>query len=563
MVGKKQDTMKNRLLYISFLLSCLITSCSKEVKIERGTEGLITDIFANIEGSGPQRLFEPRYSNDTIYFDIPYYYPIDSDYETDLTKIIIRASISSDAKVSTSFGKPMDLTHPFDFTVIAGSGLETKYVIKARKVGDIGVKNVKISFEADGEIEEVDGLLINDELRFFVVPGQDMSQTTLTFDINKHAASSIESGSILDLNTPKTLTISGPGGVRKDYPLVLTEPVKLEYGFGVHRKLWFKGWAEFGFGGIGVGETEQSLAVSGDYLIIGKAGTTGNSRYMVYNRFSGDYVGDMHMPFTAASGALSDSRQLIADEKGNLLAINRSLINYTLQVYKYDGPFDSNPVLLINTINNQGTGTAGLRLNVTGDLDGDAIIVSTKSSTKTFYRWEIKSGVLQSQQPTLITIGVAKGSSFGIYPEVQYIQPSISSNYLLAFQNGFFHVNGNTNQQIHEINMSTTFFMNALSIARFNHATYSFLGRYYSNLKTMGLSMFDITDPQLFGTPTSSSLYPSFNVFNSERIGATQDSPGVGDIAVGYSHGGDRMQVYMLHVGAGILAHEFTVYSQN
>ncbi|WP_081643140.1 DUF5018 domain-containing protein [Sphingobacterium paucimobilis] len=555
--------MKNKLLYISFLLSCLITSCSKEIKIERGTEGVITDIFANIEGSGPQRLFEARYSNDTIYFDIPYYYPINSDYETDLTKIIVRASISSDAKVSTPFGKPMDLTSPFSFTVVSGSGVETKYVIKARKLGDIGIADAKISFELDGEIEEVDGILINDELRFFIVPGQDMSQTKLTFSINKHATSSIESGSVLDLNTPKILTISGPGGASKNYNIVLTEPVKLEYGFGVHRKLWFKEWAEFGFGGIGAGEAEQSLAVSGDYLIIGKAGTSGNARYMVYNRFTGEYLRDMYMPFTASSGAFADSRQLIADEKGNLLAINRSLINNGLQVYRYNSPFDLTPQLMINTINNQGAGTTGLRLNVTGDLDGDAVIVSTKSSTKSFYRWEIKNGVLQSQQPTLVTVGVAKGSTFGIYPEVQYIHPTVSSNYLLAFQNGFFHVNGNTDQQIHEVNMSATFFMNALSIARFNKATYTFLGRYYSNLKTMGLSMFDITDPQMFGTPTSSSLYPLFNVFNSERLRAEQDSPGTGDIAVGYSHDGDRMQVYMLHVGSGVLAHEFTVYSQN
>src|SRR5690606_40549298 len=49
-------------------------------------------------------------------------------------------------------------------------------------------------------------------------------------------------------------------------------------------------------------------------------------------------------------------------------------------------------------------------------------------------------------------------------------------------------------------------------------ATYAFLGRYYSTLKNMGMSMFDITNPQMLGTQTSSSQYAAFNVFNSERL---------------------------------------------
>src|SRR5690606_38786492 len=107
--------MKRNIIYIFLLSFLILCSCDKDVVIERGTEGVLSDIFANIEGSGPARLFEPRYSNDTIYFDIPYYYPVDSDFETDLSKIIVRATISSDATVSVKFGEPMNLTKPLDF----------------------------------------------------------------------------------------------------------------------------------------------------------------------------------------------------------------------------------------------------------------------------------------------------------------------------------------------------------------------------------------------------------------------------------------------------------------
>jgi len=554
--------MKNKVYTYLFVLMAFI-SCDKDVVIERNPEGVLTDIFANVEGSGANRLFEPRYSNDTIYFDIPYFYPVDSDFETDLSKIIVRASISSDATISKKFGVPMDLTRPINFSVISGTGLAKDYVISAKRVGETTISDVEIEFNQGGVMQVVDGILVDDEIRFFVEPGLDMSHSIIRFTINRHANASIASGSTIDLNSEQILTITAPGDAKRDYRLVTMEPVRLPYGFGINRQIWSKSWADFGFGGVSVSSTEQSLAISGDYLIIGKTGSTGNSRYMIYNRFTGEYIQDMYMPFTANSGALAETRQVVSDEKGNIIGVNRSLINTAIQIYKYDDPFDNNPELIINAMNNLGTGTAGLRVNVTGDLNGDAVIVTTKSGSKTFLRWEVVNGQVVSQTPTLVTVGVATASSFGNYPEIQYINPSTSSNYLVAFQHGFFHVDGVTNQQIHQISMSTTFFMNALAIGRFNNATYAFLGRYFSTLRNMGLSMYDITNPQMLGTQTSSSQYASFNVFNSERQVSTVDSPGTGDIAVGYSHNGDRMQVYMLHVGHGIIVHEFTVYATN
>jgi len=559
--------MKKQAIY-AFLLSFLIfQSCKKDVVIERNQEGVLTDIFANIEGSGPDRLFEPRYSGDTIYFDIPYFYPIESDFETDLSKIIVRATISSDAKVSTKFGEPMDLSKPLDFSIISGAGVEKRYTIIAKKVGDVSVSAAEISFEQDGSIQTIDGILVDNELRFFVEPGLDMSQTTITFGINKHATSSIESGSVIDLNIAQTLTISAPGDVHKDYKIVLMEPVKLPYGFGINRRMWLKLGAEFEFSGT----NEQSIAVSGDYLIITRALTGGKAQFSVYNRFTGEYIREMKMPFSAGSGALSATRQLVADEKGHLLAINYATWGQTLQVYKYDDPFDDNPELIINTVNNQpGTtsGSVGIRLNVTGDLDQNAVIVTPVSSTRSFYRWEISNGTVVSQSPSVVTITGTAGSSHGLRPEIQYINPSVTSNYLLGFQNDFSYINGSSNQQINAVSLEgkgNITFMNAVAIGRFNNATYAFLGKYLSNynLNRMAMSMFDVTNPQMLATQTSSSLYPSFNVFNSEILASGVTTAGTGDIAVGYSHDGDRMQVYMLHTGYGVWAHEFTVYSPN
>ncbi|MDR2283614.1 MAG: DUF5018 domain-containing protein [Sphingobacterium sp.] len=562
--------MKKIIIYFLLFFCVVLHSCDKDVNVIRGQEALISDVFANIEGSGPKRMFEPRYSNDTIYFDLPYYYPIDSDYETDLQKIILRATVSSDAKVSVPFGQPMDLTEPLVFRVTSGSGIEKKYIISARKVGDVSVSDARITFTQGGKQQVIDGILVNDEIRFFALPGLDMSNSIFTFKLNKHATSSVESGARIDLNIPSVFTVSAPGDTQKDYKLVVMEPIKLPYGFGINRGLWLKEGPEWGF----VGDTESCIAVSGDYLVVTRSGTVGNTEYRVFNRFTGDYVSNMYMPFNQTSGALSQSNQLVADEKGNLLAINRAPWGGNIRIYQYNGPFDTSPILLVNTVNNNSLLTTedrstGRRLNITGDLNGNAIITSPVSRTKSFYRWDIKNGVLTSQVPTLVTMSGFTGSNIGYYPEVHYLNPTTTSNYLLGQQNDFSYMDGLTNNQLNAVslqNRSNTTFMNAVGLGRFNNATYAFLGRYFSNytLRRMGLSMFDITNPAMFSTLNTSSQYLAFNVFNSEILISplSTTGPGTGDIAVGYSHGGDRMQVYMLHTGYGIWAHEFTVYSE-
>ncbi|MNE56819.1 hypothetical protein D3C80_1517550 [compost metagenome] len=82
-----------------------------------------------------------------------------------------------------------------------------------------------------------------------------------------------------------------------------------------------------------------------------------------------------------------------------------------------------------------------------------------------------------------------------------------------------------------------------------------------SNLNKAHLSLFDITNPARIPTLFTDPSYALLNVYNSEAFSGTQTTGGAGDIAIGYSNNGDRMQVYMLLSGHGVLAHEFTVYS--
>lgn len=560
---------KNTYWVLVALVMLVCAACTKEDAVVRNEDSILRDMFANLEGAGSDRMFEPTITDNTIYFEIPYYYPVDSDYETDLSRIVLRATIPSDATVSPQLGQPMDLRQPLTVTITAGNGETTAYTVIAKRVGDVSMSGVKISYvDLDNVTQEIEGIRIGDEFRFFILPGTDVSNATLNYTINRHAQASIGNGAQLDLSTPTPITVTAQGDAEKTYQLVVTEPVRLDEGFGINRQLWFKNAADLG--GLNA-VSENALAVSGDNMVMATIASGGNSRYRVYNRFTGAYIQDLQMPYSDASGQYSLSGQIVSDSKGNILAINRASVGQTIRIYKYNvDNLMGTPTKLIETTHNQagsiaGDRSIGRRLNVYGDVEGDAVITSTLAATFGFYRWTITGGVVDNPVPELVVMGnPVSSSNLGWQPEAQPLSTDPSANYVVAYQHDFAYVNGTTNNRMHTIALSgNRFFQNAMTTAEFNNAKYLALRRYPWNLNNSQFELFDITNAARLGTPASDPSYPLFRVFTSPLITNTSgtDSGGTGDIAVGYSDNGDRMQVYLLQPGGGILAHEFTVYS--
>lgn len=562
--------MKKNIYWVLFALVMLAcAACTKEDVVVRNEDSILRDIFANLEGAGPDRMFEPTITDNTIYFEIPYYYPVDSDYETDLSRIVLRATIPSDATITPQLGQPMDLSQPLTLTVTAGNGEITAYTVIAKRVGDVSMSGVKISYvDLDNVTQEIEGIRIDDDFRFFILPGTDVSNATLNYTINRHAQASIENGAQLDLSTPTPITVTAQGDAEKTYQLVVTEPVRLDEGFGINRQLWFKNASDLG--GLNT-VSENALAISGDNMIMATIASGGNSRYRMYNRFTGAYIQDLQMPYSDGSGAYSQSGQIVSDSKGNILAINRAAVGQTIRIYRYaHNNLTSTPGILIETVHNQAGSVAGdrgigRRLNVYGDLDGDAVITATLAATFSFYRWTVTAGVLDNSVPELVVVGnPVSGSNFGWQPEVQPLSTDPSANYVVAYQHDFAYVDGNTDNRMYTIALSgNRFFQNAMTTAEFNNTKYLALRRYPWNLNNSQFELFDITNPARLSTSASDPSYSLFRVFTSPLITNTSgtDSGGTGDIAVGYSDNGDRMQIYLLQPGGGILAHEFTVYS--
>lgn len=554
--------MKPNIFFIVIAAAAALFSCRKPDAVVRKQQSALSDIYLTTDGKGSERLFDARYSanNDTIYFDVPWYYPATSDNEVDLKKLIVRATIPTDATVTPAIGAVTDLSKPLNITVTAGNGAKSSYVIVAKKVGDYSITSAKISVTAEGAAQEIEGVIQEKEVIFYVLPGVDISGAVFNYEINKHSTASVAEGATISLAQEQPFTVTGVDGVSKTYTLRAREPQKLAYGAGINRKLWIKTGAELSF----TANMETSITVSGDYLVVVRR--TNPSKYSVYNRFTGAYVKEMYYPFTGLSF------QIASDTTGNLLAASWAPKNSKFILYKYSSVADAAPVKLVDWTNSNptgitGDGGVGRRVNVFGDLNKDAVIMATGGQSTIIYKWRIAGGVLQSNDPEIINYkSIAGGASslWGYYAEAQPVSAAANSDYFLNYQFEVALVNGATNERSAALTLGDpVVFTMPTAYGTFNNANYLAIVKYLNSydLNQVQMSLYDVTSPSKISLPPTDAAYPQFNIFNSDLFTGTANGNGTADICIGYSDHKQRMQVYMMLTNGGIMAHEFTTYA--
>lgn len=550
------------IIILMLLVTAAFNACKKEDPVIRNESNVLSDIYATKEGSGTNRLFEPRFSNDTIYFDIPYFYPVDSDNETDLTRIILRATIPSDAKISPSLGVPMDLTKPLPVTVTSGSGVEKQYTIVARKVGDVVLRKAEIALTDNGATSKAEGVISNSDVLFYVVPGLDVSHVPVTLSINPHSTASVATGSFIDLRQPVPVIISGIDGSKKTYTLKVVEPVELSYGVGISRLLWKKDASQLT--GFTTNDNNRSMAISGNYLILSVSSTP--SVFKVYNRQTGDYVQDLALP----PGAIR-SFAVANDAQGRILVTSWAPKNGVFYVYRYNDPFDTAPLRLINWTNNNPTGLAtdagvGRRVNVYGDLSSAAVITATAGMSNVFYRWYVENGVLKSNTPEAVLYGSIVGANWGYYAEVQPTSANANGDYFVNYTGEIGLVSGASNQRLVGFSNDASVVgtnHGVMDYFSFNHANYLAIVAYQGNVTTRAkMYLFDVTNQARLAWTADNPNFSKFQVFkSSEELTASANGNAAADISIGFSQDKKRVQVYTLLTNGGIMAHEFTTYA--
>lgn len=555
--------MKPVILFLATVLclsSCFV-ACRKADPVPRATSSVLSDIYATLQGNGKDRIFEPVYSHDTIYFDIPYFYPADSDVETDLTKIIVRSTIPTDAILSPALGMPMDLTKPVRLEVTAGNGTKTSYVLVGRHVADLTLRTASISYMDNGTAQAADGIINNNtnEVTFYIIPGIDVSAAVLTTTFSPHSTVSIANGTAVNLGSNVPLTVKGVDGTTKTYTLKVVAPTKLAYGVGISRLLWKKGATDLA--GFTTGDNFRSMAVSGNYIILGVSSTP--STYRIYNRKTGQYIQDM----TAPPGGLR-SFAIANDSAGHILVSSWAPKNSVFYIYKYNDPFDASPVKLVQWTNNNpaaitGDGGVGRRFNLYGDVNKDAKISATAGVSNVIYNWQVTGGAVVSNTPT---VAAYQSGSWSFYAEAQPVSTAANGDYFVNYTTEIALVSGTSNARSVAFTTETSVVGGAhmaMDYFSFNNANFLGIVTFTSTAATTaGISLFDVTKTSNIALTSSSADFAKFRVFASPvQLTASANGNGAADICSCYSDDRESMFVYALLTNGGVMAYEFTKYS--
>lgn len=543
----------------------MLGACQKPDLVTRGAQNTLSDIFATIEGKGSARLFEPAYSanKDTIYFNIPYFYPVDSDNQLDLTRIILRSTIPTDAAVAPALGQPMDLSKPVSLVVTAGTGLKTFYTIVAKRVADLAVRKATIAYQDNGSPQDLDAIINNNgDATFYVIPGTDVSQVKLSYSLNPHSTGSIAQDATIDLTQPVPFTVTGVDGSKQTYTLKAQEPRKLSYGVGISRLFWKKNASELS--GFATNDVNRAMAVSGDYLVVVVSNSP--STYKIYDRKTGAYVQDMAVP----PGNLR-SFAILNDTAGHLLVTSYAAKNGVFYIYRYNDAFDTNPVKLVQWTNNNpaaiaGDGGVGRRVNLYGDASQNAIITAPAGVSTVIYRWTIQNGAAVSSTPDPVTYqSITGGTTWSFYAEAQPVSAVAGGDYFVNYPGEIALVSGAGNSRSTAFTTETSVVGEghlAMDYFTFNHANYLALATFKSNATRAGLSLFDVTNPSKIGLKSTDAGFSDFRVFAStEELSATSNGNAVADVCTCYSGDGQRVYVYTLLTNGGIMAYEFTMYA--
>lgn len=560
MVINLQLAMNKIKFYGLWLSTIICAACQKPNYLERNVKNQLTDFYATIDGRAQDRLFLSTISNDTIYLHVDYYYPIDSDNEVDLSRLMLRATIPADATLSPGLDAFTDVSSPKKITVTAGNGDVKDYVVIAEKKGNTDISGVKIKFkDSEQKVNEVEGILNGNTVTFYVVPGMDLSQVELTYVINKHASGSIVSGTNVSLAgaAELPLTITAPGNLKRQLKLVVKEPVKLDQGLGISRRLFIKKAADLGFSA----NNETSCFVSGDHLVI--VSRTSPSVFKVYNRFTGAYLHNLTNPFP--SGRLVF--QGVSDENGRFMLGTYTPNGQSFVLYKYKDVFDKTPVKVLDIPYTKPSavavsdGNIGRRLNWVGNMDGNGQLIASVATSRFSLRWTIENGQLKSTTADVLEYKDG-ATSLGFLPEYQPLGVANNAELIVSTNAELAYVSGTSWGRMAAFPFVTGTVMNGgIAFQRFNNADILAQVKLFGANETGQLYVYDMTDRTRISTTLTSPAYNQLRVYESETFVGGPNANATTDICMGTSENGQRLQVYMLTTFGYLVAHEFTIYA--
>jgi hypothetical protein len=548
--------MNNYMIIILSVMMAFGYSCKDSSDLEYQRSG-VNSIYATFEdGTGFFNPETPTPYGDKITFVFSTHYPAESDQVIDISRMKLKAY---DPVTVTPVGNSsgvVDLTRETPVIIRHLDGTEKEYVVvgEIRKSAEAQIKEFKLP-------ESNLPAFISEQTKVIgLVPGGiALTSQKPELTISAHATISPDPSLIQDFSKPVNYTVTAEDGTQVTYAVKQITPNKLTAGLrkGSGRLLWSKTLTQMEI--VNADHMSTSIALSGEHLVV----NTRNVSNRYFNRFNGDYAGNMVMG--GMSSVNFQNFYSTNDAAGHILISNLvTAAGQDLYVYKWNGPDDPNPVKLIQWTFDIAGSQAGRKLSVTGNLDGDALIfMGASTSNNTILRWKVTGGVLQSQVPDkLVYTGATKWTT---YADIVSEGTSTTDKlYLSGYPGNFVYTDISTGIDIGKVDLTASGFglNHSIDLALFNKSRYLAA---ISISASSGFSyLYDVTDPSLLSTAPSSADYSRVCLYKTAAItSSVSNGNSTGDVLLKVSDDGYKMILYVLVTNGGVAAYEFDCVDVN
>lgn len=531
-----------------FVLLCTLASCKREEQSLTDQYKDLGSIYITLpNGEG---YFNPVGStpyDESIVFEFPTHFPLDSDDEFSLAGMRINTNSPSRVEVIGQKDNIVDMSKEFQIVIHKGNGESSKHTVKSIIKESSEAELLSFSLPTMNLEGYVRGQLIS-----LIAGGADLSNLTPQVLVSKRATIHPLPTTPQNFNNPVEYTVTAQDGVTtKKYTVKFATPGKVSNGIrlGSARQIWTKTLTELGIDATN--HMTTSIAVSKGDLIV----NTREKRNKIINRFNGALIGEMVMGDIATE--TFQNFFITSDSKGQLLMSNLvAAAGNSLAIYKWKNSSDSNPKKLINWTM-AAAWNVGRKMSVIGDLDKSAVIyLAASNSGNTVLRWKITNGVAESQIPEALTFPGA--TSWTQMADVAPTSTDLSAPIFITGHPGNISYWDQIAQRAAYVFPNTNLNLihnNALDFVEFNQARYISFGRVEDKFGEFYL--FNVTDPSHLEVETSNPLFKDYLVLRTSDLITNSNGNRTSDVVMKVSDDGYKLHMYCLLTNGVVVAYEF------
>jgi hypothetical protein len=525
-------------------------------------------------------------SNLTIVFNLPYYSSDTDPVVTQTNNLILSANLPDGSVLTPKLQTVRDLTNPVNLTVEYVNSETEQYVMSARlvksdqaNISRMTLPGLTVAYsitEKDGENK----ILV---YRTSSVIYDALKSAAVEFTISPWATIDTN-GAIMDLTVRNKITVTAQDGTIKEYYTEMVDPEYLPYG-QIGQITCLFGWQTtlenpHGF----VGNSNRSIAVSGNELII----ANDNGNFLRFNRYTGVLL-DKTVKTPDVGSYLMMA--IDSDDRGVLLMTVFAMVSNashspTVDFYVWKDGLDNLPTKIFSKPVEQviTSGDIGRTVSVTGDLlNGKAVIGLIAKTLKQGLMYRVENGtVTNPDTPWRGTYGVEFNNNgklipmntdddpsyilSGIVGRSQYYcttNPAATSPISPAGNWWATDIKGSDYVEFNGVKLLAT--QNAIAdpADNYNRLVIADITVYSADVftsKRVMDSRLQNFDPNVSGTQNPSLTgMTSYYVSGGTVIGNNGNRNG--DVCFGRNEDGSAVQVYMMTTGHGVIAYDISRFA--